>query len=206
MEINLPNIVTAARIALIPIFAVIYVLADAGHWLAALLFASAAFTDWLDGYLARRLNQTTPFGAFLDPVADKLIVVTALVLLIGSHANLWLTIPGVIIIGREIVVSALREWMSEVNRRGLVAASWTGKLKTALQMLSIVILLANKAGLDKPWVLLGYMLLYAAALMTLWSMVAYLRAAWPTLLDGLSAPPPKPSAPPVARSRSSSME
>lgn len=185
MEINLPNIVTAARIALIPIFAVIYVLAAAGHWLAALLFAAAAFTDWLDGYLARRLDQTTPFGAFLDPVADKLIVVTALVLLIGSHANLWLTIPGVIIIGREIVVSALREWMSEVNRRGLVAASWIGKLKTALQMLSIVILLANPPGLEKPWVLLGYMLLYAAALMTLWSMFAYLRAAWPTLLDGL---------------------
>ena len=185
MEINLPNIVTGARIALIPIFAVMYVLADAGHWLAAMLFAAAAATDWLDGYLARRLNQTTPFGAFLDPVADKLIVVTALVLLIGSHANPWLTIPGVVIIGREIVISALREWMSEVNRRGLVAATWIGKLKTALQMFSIIILLANPPRLDRPWVIVGYALLYAAALMTLWSMISYLRAAWPTLLDGL---------------------
>ena len=189
MQVNLPNIVTGARIALIPIFAVVYVLADAGHWLAAVLFAAAAATDWLDGYLARRLNQTTPFGAFLDPVADKLIVVTALVLLIGNHANLWLTIPGVIIIGREIVISALREWMSEVNRRGLVAASWIGKLKTALQMFSIIILLANPAMLERPWVIVGYMLLYAAALMTLWSMIAYLRAAWPTLLDGLRHDP-----------------
>ena len=189
MEINLPNIVTGARIALIPIFAMVYVFADTGHWLAALLFAAAAFTDWLDGYLARRLDQTTPFGAFLDPVADKLIVVTALVLLIGSHANLWLTIPGVVIIGREIVISALREWMSEVNRRGLVAATWIGKLKTALQMLSIVILLANPPMLGRPWVIIGYILLYAAAMMTLWSMVSYLRAAWPTLLDGLKHDP-----------------
>ena len=185
MDINLPNIVTGARIALIPIFAVVYVLVDSMYWLAAVLFALAAMTDWLDGYLARRLNQTTPFGAFLDPVADKLIVVTALVLLIGSHANLWLTIPGVIIIGREIVVSALREWMSEVNRRGFVAVSWIGRLKTALQMFSIIVLLANPPLLERPWVIVGYVLLYAAALMTLWSMVAYLRAAWPTLLDGL---------------------
>ena len=198
MEINLPNVVTAVRIALIPIFAVTYVLADTVHWLAALLFAAAALTDWLDGYLARRLNQATSFGAFLDPVADKLIVVTALVLLIGSHANLWLTVPGAIIIGREIVVSALREWMSEVNRRGLVAASWLGKLKTALQMFSIMVLLANPPMLERPWVIVGYVLLYVAALMTLWSMVVYLRAAWPTLLAGLSAP--------VARPRSSSME
>ncbi len=185
MDVNLPNIVTGARIALIPIFALVYVLVDTMYWLAAVLFALAAMTDWLDGYLARRLNQTTPFGAFLDPVADKLIVVTALVLLIGSHANLWLTIPGVIIIGREIVVSALREWMSEVNRRGFVAVSWIGRLKTALQMFSIIVLLANPPALERPWVIVGYVLLYAAALMTLWSMVAYLRAAWPTLLDGL---------------------
>ena len=118
-------------------------------------------------------------------MADKLIVVTALVLLIGSHANLWLTVPGVVIIGREIVISALREWMSGVNRRGLVAASWIGKLKTTLQMFSIIILLANAPLLAQPWVIIGYVLMYAAALMTLWSMIAYLRAAWPTLLDGL---------------------
>ena len=183
MPFNLPNILTAARIGLIPVFALVYVATEA-YWLAAALFALAAFTDWLDGYLARRLRQITPFGAFLDPVADKLIVVTALVILIGNHANLWLTLPGVVIVGREIVISALREWMAEVNRRGVVAASWIGKVKTLLQMVAIVVLLANPPQLDRPWVIVGYVLCYVAALLTLASMFAYLRAAWPTLQDG----------------------
>lgn len=182
--INLPNILTLARIGLIPVFVLVYIFADVLYWVAALLFALAAFTDWLDGYLARRLGQTTPFGAFLDPVADKLIVVTALVLLIGKHANIALTLAGVVIIGREIVVSALREWMAEMNRRGLIAVSWLGKAKTTLQMVAIVVLLANQPQIDRPWVIVGMVLLYIAALMTLWSMAAYLRAAWPTLLDG----------------------
>ena len=137
--------------------------------------------DWLDGYLARRLGQTTAFGEFLDPVADKLIVVTALVLLVGSHANLWLTIPGAIIIGREIVISALREWMAEMNSRGVVAVSSIGKIKTVMQMIAIVVLLANPPQTERPWVIVGYGLLYGASIMTLWSMVNYLRAAWPTL-------------------------
>ena len=183
---NLPNILTIARIALIPVFALVYWLVDTAYWLAAVLFALAAFTDWLDGYLARRLGQTTPFGAFLDPVADKLIVVTALVLLIGAHASLWLTIPGVVIVGREIVVSALREWMAEMNRRGVVAVSWIAQVKTALQMVAIVILLYNAPSWE-PWVVVGTVLLYAAALITIWSMVSYLRAAWPALKDGLAA-------------------
>ena len=183
MPVNLPNILTVSRIALIPVFALIYTLTDGPYWLAAVLFAMAAATDWLDGYLARRLGQTTPFGAFLDPVADKLIVVTALVVLIGSHATLWLTIPGVIIIGREIVVSALREWMAELNRRGLVAVSWMGKVKTLLQMIAIAVLLANPPQLDRPWAIVGLVLCYAAAFMTLWSMVVYLRLAWPSLND-----------------------
>ncbi|MEM8769808.1 MAG: CDP-diacylglycerol--glycerol-3-phosphate 3-phosphatidyltransferase, partial [Pseudomonadota bacterium] len=128
---NLPNLLTIARILLIPIFVLVYVAPGLGTYLvAAVLFGLAAFTDWLDGYLARRLNQTTPFGAFLDPVADKLIVVSALTILIGHHASLWLTIPGLIIIGREIVISALREWMAEMNRRGIVAVSWFARLKT----------------------------------------------------------------------------
>lgn len=186
MPVNLPNILTVSRIALIPVFALIYVLTDGLYWLAAMLFAMAAATDWLDGYLARRLGQTTPFGAFLDPVADKLIVVTALVVLIGSHATLWLTIPGVVIIGREIVVSALREWMAELNRRGLVAVSWTGKVKTLLQMIAIAVLLANPPQLDRPWAIVGLVLCYAAAFMTLWSMVVYLRLAWPSLNDAFA--------------------
>ena len=186
MPINWPNILTVGRIALIPVFGIIYIATDA-YWIAGLFFALAAFTDWLDGYLARRLEQTTPFGAFLDPVADKLIVVTALVLLIGSHANLWLTIPGVIIVGREIVISALREWMAEMNRHGLVAVSWLGKVKTVLQMVAIVVLLANPPQLNRPWVIVGYVLLYAAAGLTLWSMSVYLKAAWPTLLTGFKS-------------------
>lgn len=182
---NLPNILTLGRIALIPVFALVYVLTDTLYPIAALLFALAAVTDWLDGYLARKLGQTTTFGTFLDPVADKLIVVTALVLLIGGHATLWVTIPGVVIVGREIVISALREWMSEMNRRGLVAVSWTTRVKTAMQMVAIFILLYNVPELNRPWVIVGLVLLHAAAIITIWSMVAYLRAAWPSLKAGL---------------------
>lgn len=182
--LSLPNILTISRIALVPVFAVMYVVTDSYHWIAALLFSTAAFTDWLDGYLARRLEQETPFGSFLDPVADKLIVVTALVLLVGSHANLWMTLPGIIIVGREIVVSALREWMAEVNRRGFVSVSWVGRLKTAVQMAAIIVLLANPPE-PRSWAIAGLVLLYAAVLLTIWSMVVYGRAAWPTLKDGL---------------------
>ncbi|MDA1074354.1 MAG: CDP-diacylglycerol--glycerol-3-phosphate 3-phosphatidyltransferase, partial [Proteobacteria bacterium] len=122
--LNLPNTLTLARILLVPVFAVFYLIpGDITYLIAAALFTLAAFTDWLDGYLARRLKQTTPFGAFLDPVADKLIVATALVLLIAAHGNIWLTLPAIIIIAREIFVSALREWMAEMNSRGLVAVS-----------------------------------------------------------------------------------
>lgn len=181
MPINIPNVLTLVRIAFLPFLALVYISSDSLYWLAALLFALASFTDWLDGYLARRLGQTTAFGEFLDPVADKLIVVTALVLLIGSHANLWLTIPGAIIIGREIVISALREWMAEMNSRGVVAVSSMGKIKTVIQMIAIVVLLANPPQIERPWVIVGYGLLYGAAIMTLWSMVNYVRAAWPTL-------------------------
>ena len=184
---NLPNILTLSRILLIPIFVLVYVVPGPGTYLvSALLFGLAAITDWLDGYLARRLNQATPFGAFLDPVADKLIVVAALVVLIGHHNTLWLTLPGLIIIGREIVISALREWMAEMNRRGVVAVTWFSRVKTTVQMIAIVILIANPPVLDRPWVMVGYSLLYVAAVMTLISMIIYLQAAWPTLRQGLT--------------------
>lgn len=187
-SMNLPNFLTLSRILLVPVFVVVYVIPGEGTYLiTAVLFALAAFTDWLDGYLARRLNQTTKFGAFLDPVADKLIVVSALVVLIGHHHTLWLTIPGMIIVGREIVISALREWMAEMNRRGIVAVSWFGRVKTIFQMVAIVVLLANPPVLEEPWVILGYTLLYIAAGMTLVSMVVYLNAAWTTLMDGLAS-------------------
>lgn len=182
---NLPNVLTLVRIALIPVFAVVYLATDAYFWIASLLFGAAAFTDWLDGYLARRLNQSTPIGAFLDPVADKLIVSTALALLIASHGDWLMTIPGTIIIGREIVISALREWMAEMNRRGVVAVTWWAQLKTATQMIAIAVLLGNPPTLENVFVLGGLGLLYFAALLTIISMVSYLRAAWPSLREGM---------------------
>ena len=184
IPINLPNVLTLVRIGFIPIFVVAYLFAENYYWISALIFATAAVTDWIDGDLARRLRQSTPFGAFLDPVADKLIVVTALVLLIGHHATLTMTFAGMVIIGREIVVSALREWMAEVNRRGLVVVSWVGKVKTGFQMAAIIVLLANPPSLEYPWAIVGVILLYIAVFMTLWSMITYIRAAWPTLLAG----------------------
>lgn len=188
---NLPNIITLVRILLVPVFVVIYLSPGAWTYIAsAVLFGLAAFTDWLDGYLARKLNQTTPFGAFLDPVADKLIVVSALVVLIANHHNIWLTLPGLIIVGREIVISALREWMAEMNARGVIAVSMLGKVKTTLQMIAIAMLLAYPPDLEALWVIGGYVLMYVAAFMTLWSMTVYLRAAWPTLMQGISSEEP----------------
>ena len=178
---NIPNLITVLRVLLIPIFILLFYLPD--HWsymAASSVFAFAAATDWLDGYLARRLEQSTPFGAFLDPVADKLMVAVALVLLVQAHANLWLTLPAAVIIGREIVISALREWMAELGARAQVAVSNLGKWKTAAQMLALVILLANPPAFTF-WVVLGYVLLILAAGLTLWSMLQYLRAAWPHL-------------------------
>ncbi len=185
-SVNLPNLVTLARIALVPVFALAYLLPGAATYLmASALFALAAFSDWLDGYLARRLEQTTRFGTFLDPVADKLIVVTALTLLVSHHHNPWMTLAGIIIISREVFISALREWMAEVNRRGLVAVTFLGKIKTTLQMVAIIMLLAQPPDFERVWVIAGYLLLYVACLMTLWSMTLYLLAAWPTLEQGI---------------------
>ena len=153
---------------------------------AATLFALAAATDWLDGYLARKLNQTTPFGAFIDPVADKLIVVSALVILIAHHNSICRTLPSLVIIGREIVISALREWMAEMNSSVTIAVSYLGKIKTTLQMIAITILLSYPPVMTSLWVQGGYLMLYLAAVMTLWSMTQYLRAAWPSLRGGLN--------------------
>ncbi|MDZ5603874.1 CDP-diacylglycerol--glycerol-3-phosphate 3-phosphatidyltransferase [Pseudomonas sp. RP23018S] len=181
---NIPNLLTVLRVLLIPIFILLFYMPF--HWsymAASTVFAIAAATDWLDGYLARRLQQSTPFGAFLDPVADKLMVAVALVLLVQVHANFWLTLPAAIIICREIVVSALREWMAEIGARAHVAVSNWGKWKTAAQMLALVILLGNPPVVGF-WVVLGYGLLLISAGLTLVSMVHYLTAAWPHLRDG----------------------
>jgi CDP-diacylglycerol--glycerol-3-phosphate 3-phosphatidyltransferase len=184
--VNLPNVITVTRILLIPVFIVLYMLQkDWSIFAASVLFALAAITDWLDGYLARRLDQTTPFGAFLDPVADKLIVVAALIILVAYHNNPWLTLPSLIIVGREIVISALREWMAEVNDSVAVAVSYLGKIKTTLQMIALTLLLSQPVGNDSSALQIGYILLYLAAVMTLWSMWQYLQAAWSSLSRGL---------------------
>ncbi|WP_104201938.1 CDP-diacylglycerol--glycerol-3-phosphate 3-phosphatidyltransferase [Billgrantia saliphila] len=177
---NIPNILTLARIAFIPLLVVFFYLPYSWSLpVAAALFALAAVTDWLDGYLARLWDQSTPFGAFLDPVADKVMVAVALALLIERFDSIWLTLPALVIIGREIVISALREWMAEMGKRGNVAVSWLGKVKTTLQMVALLLLLAFAPG--TPLSMVGVVTLHVAALLTLWSMVLYLRAAWPHL-------------------------
>ena len=181
---NIPNILTLLRIALIPVFVVIFYLPwDWAALVCALVFALAGLTDWLDGYLARRLNQVSPMGAFLDPVADKLMVATALILLVQADPNPVLAIPSVVIIGREITISALREWMAELGARAKVAVSVIGKIKTALQMIAIFLLILKMDLWGLPVYTIGYVLLYVAAILTLWSMVVYLRAAWPSLTN-----------------------
>ena len=178
---NIPNLLTVLRVALIPVFILMFYLPFSwSYWAASGVFAVAAVTDWLDGYLARRWEQGTPFGAFLDPVADKLMVAVALVLLAAEHSNLLLTLAAATIIGREIVVSALREWMAELGARAHVAVSNLAKWKTAAQMLALVILLGNPP-VFTFWVVCGYTLLVVAAVLTLWSMLQYLLAAWPHL-------------------------
>ena len=191
VRLSLPNILTSMRIAMIPILVILFYFLNV-EWryiAAAIVFTIASITDWLDGYLARKLGQTTAFGAFLDPVADKLIVAVALVLLVEIHASAALAIPAIVIVSREIVVSALREWMAKYSSMRSVAVSLLGKIKTGFQMTAIVILLAcGPAGLDNPAVILGYILLYAAAILTIWSMCEYLKIAWPDLSKGMNMP------------------
>ena len=176
---NIPNLLTIMRVALIPVLVLLFLLPFKWSYLAAsAVFALASVPDWLDGYVARKWEQSTPLGAFLDPVADKLLVATALVLLAQQHHNLYLTLPALIIICREIVVSALREWMAELGKRNKVAVSSLGKWKTAAQMVALLILLASPPELT-PWVIAGYVLLNFSAVLTLWSMLIYVKAASP---------------------------
>ena len=181
---SLPNVLTSLRIASIPLFVLVYLYGENLHWVAGLLFGFAAITDWLDGYIARKWDVVSAFGTFLDPVADKLIVLTALILLVGAHASVWLTIPAMVICAREVTVSALREWMAEMNRRAVVNVSTVGKVKTFIQMVAIFILLSNPPEFAIPWVLVGSALLYVAMLMTIWSMIVLLRAARSSMNTG----------------------
>lgn len=179
---SIPNCLTWLRIILIPIFILLFYLPwPWARLTTATIFALAAITDWLDGYLARTLDQTSRLGAFLDPVADKLIVVASLILLVGENYYPYLAIPATVIVGREIVISALREWMAEIGKRASVAVSVLGKIKTILQMVAIAGLLIGRPATHPYFPHLGdlaYVLLYVAVLMTLWSMFVYLKAAW----------------------------
>ena len=182
MPWNLPNTLTWLRIAAIPLIVLLFYMPY--HWSdpgAGLLFAAAGVTDSLDGYFARRLGQTSRLGAFLDPVADKLIVAVALVLLISKDTRALIVLTAVVIIGREITISALREWMAEIGARRKVAVSQLGKLKTILQIVGLSMMLYRAPLLSLPIYRIGVVLTELAAAATLISMVAYLRAAWPEL-------------------------
>lgn len=179
MFLTVPTLLTLLRIALIPVFVLVFYLPVSwANLVCTVLFVTAALTDWLDGFLARRLGQTSAFGAFLDPVADKLLVAIALVLLVQADPRAWLAVPAMVIIGREITISALREWMAEEGARGAVAVSWVGKVKTTVQMVALVALIYREPALGLPVYLLGLVGLQVAAVLTLWSMCLYLRAAW----------------------------
>jgi CDP-diacylglycerol---glycerol-3-phosphate 3-phosphatidyltransferase len=182
--VNWPNSLTMLRISLIPVFIVLYYVPGVwSYWIAASVFIFACLTDWLDGYLARRLRQESRFGAFLDPVADKLIVVVALTLLVQSYGTAMLSIPALMIISREIVISALREVMAQYGNSATVAVAYIGKVKTFLQMTSIAILLsqAHNSVWSNPIVMLGFVLLYISVILRVWSMLIYLRASWGVL-------------------------
>jgi CDP-diacylglycerol--glycerol-3-phosphate 3-phosphatidyltransferase len=179
---NIPIILTLIRLLAIPIIMLVYYLPfDWAHPVAAIVFGVAAITDWLDGYLARYWSQTTKLGEFLDPVADKLIVAIGLVMVVGEHLVAFLAIPAAIIVGREIAISALREWMAELGKRTSMAVSFVAKIKTAFQLLALFLLLWTSA--QSPfWITIaGSVLLYIAAALTLWSMFAYIKIAWPDL-------------------------
>ena len=197
MRINLPTWLTLFRVALLPVMVVAFYLPFTGHNItAAIVFVLAAFTDWLDGYLARRMNLTSAFGAFLDPVADKLMVAVTLFLLVESHRGGWpgilMAVTAAVIVGREISVSALREWMAEIGMRATVKVAFIGKLKTVMQMVALVVLIVQheKAAEALRLYHIGEALLVIAGVLTIWSGLYYLRAAWPILCGDT---PPQPA-------------
>ncbi len=184
-QFNIATSLTWFRIAAIPLVAVVFYWSS--PWArpaAAMVFLLAAITDWLDGYAARRLQQTSKFGEFLDPVADKMMVSTALILLVQADPRVIVATLAAIIIGREIAVSALREWMAGLGTRHRVAVSGYGKLKTIMQMTGLCFMLFETPLLGLPIYQIGLYLLVLAAGLTIWSMIGYIRAAWPTKQEG----------------------
>ncbi len=186
MRLTLPLLLTILRVAVIPVvLALFYLPIPYARQIATVLYAAACITDWFDGWLARRWGQTSKFGAFLDPVADKLLVAVCLVMLLHAQgdANPLFSVLVAIIIGREITISALREWMAELGSRANVAVSWIGKLKTAFQMTAIGMMIWEIPTFGLPWFDMGFALLFVAAALTIWSMIIYLKAAWPMMKE-----------------------
>ncbi len=186
---TIPNLLTLLRVGLIPVLVFMYYLPISGLYVAG-VFLLAGLTDWLDGYLARTLAQTSKFGEFLDPVADKLMVAVVLVLLVSDEflvselfGSQMFAVVAAVVIGREIAVSALREWMAELGNRGIVAVGFVGKIKTTSQFIAISLLLMGPEVEGFPVLICGELLFYVAGGLTLWSMVVYLKAAWPDLRD-----------------------
>jgi CDP-diacylglycerol--glycerol-3-phosphate 3-phosphatidyltransferase len=182
---NIPNTITTSRIILIPVFiAAFYIPYDWAAALATFIFWLAAITDWFDGYLARKLNQQSALGAFIDPLADKLMVITALLLILGRHPdNNWLLFSALIIISREIFISSLREWMSSMGKSEMVAVSFLGKAKTTAQMFALLFLIYAQDLFGLPTFRFGTGLLVWAAILTIVSMIVYIKSAWRILKD-----------------------
>lgn len=178
---NVATWLSVSRLIVIPFIVLFYYLPfDWARAVAAIIFAIGAITDWFDGYIARKFHLSSPFGRFIDPVADKLIVAVALIIIAVEFANLGITLPVAIILCREIIISGLREWMAELGKRMSVAVNSIAKFKTTLQMMAITILLAYRPG-DTSIAIVGIFILYVAVILTLWSMLIYLKTAWPDL-------------------------
>ncbi|MCQ8181638.1 CDP-diacylglycerol--glycerol-3-phosphate 3-phosphatidyltransferase [Methylomonas sp. SURF-1] len=184
IRFTIPTYLTLLRIALIPLLAIVFYLPwQYSNIASTLIFLIAGVTDWLDGYLARKMNMQTAFGAFLDPVADKLMVAIVLVLIVQEQGNPFLAVPAAVIIGREIAIASLREWMAEIGQRAKVKVSLLGKWKTTAQMTAVSLLLYREDLFGLPINSMGYWLLYLSAILTLWSMVNYLVAAFSTISE-----------------------
>ena len=174
--VNIPNLLTVIRIGLIPVLvALFYLPLPYGNYVTMLFFLIAVFTDWLDGVIARRLQQTSNFGAFLDPVADKLLVTVVLIVLLQITPTIWLLLPAIIIISREIGVSAMREWMAKSGKSAVIAVSFKGKVKTFLQMTALALLIVGSGDVYSYHFLCGLVTLYLAMILTLWSLLDYMK-------------------------------
>lgn len=190
MHLTLPTILTLFRIGLLPVIVVVFYLPEyfpasrswSNHATAG-IFIAAAITDWLDGWIARRYNMSSAFGAFLDPVADKLMVAVALFLIVQQNPTPVMAVTSAVIVGREISISALREWMAELGQRAAVSVAWVGKFKTVMQIVAIVVCLHQRDFPELRLYRIGEGLLVVAAVLTIWSALVYVRAAWPIMRD-----------------------